>query len=67
MMSVPEPYAAFSQVPCEVAKGPNGDVTHVFGDRTVEVSVEAAGGFRAKVQGRRPSTRSRRVLMNPHS
>ncbi|MPZ32020.1 MAG: hypothetical protein GEV13_13655 [Rhodospirillales bacterium] len=27
-------------------------VTHVFGDRTVEVSVEAAGGFRAKVQGR---------------
>jgi hypothetical protein len=27
-------------------------VTHVFDDRIVEVSVETAGGFRAKLQGR---------------
>lgn len=27
-------------------------VTHVFGDKTIELSIEAAGGFRAKAQGR---------------
>ena len=27
-------------------------VTHVFGDKTVELSIESAGGFRAKAQGR---------------
>jgi hypothetical protein len=27
-------------------------VTHVFGDRTVELVVESANGFRAKLQGR---------------
>jgi CubicO group peptidase (beta-lactamase class C family) len=27
-------------------------VTHVFGDKTIELSIEWAGGFRAKVQGR---------------
>jgi hypothetical protein len=26
-------------------------VTHIFGDKTVELSLESAGGFRAKVQG----------------
>ena len=33
----------------------NDDVarmTHVFGDKTIELSIEWAGGFRAKVQGR---------------
>jgi hypothetical protein len=27
-------------------------VTHVFGDKTIELSIESASGFRAKTQGR---------------
>jgi hypothetical protein len=33
----------------------NDDVarmTHVFGDKTIELSIEWAGGFRAKLEGR---------------
>ncbi len=30
-------------------------VTHVFGDRTVDLSIEWTNGFRANVQGRRRS------------
>ena len=39
----------------EIQKLGNHDVarvTRVFGHKTIEVSIELAGGFRAKVQGR---------------
>ena len=49
-----------------LGNGGVAQVTHVFGDKIIELSIETASGFRAKVQGREDRAgAAKRCLITP--